>query len=149
MINIRQGVFETNSSSSHTITIGDELPKHLKIPERLEVCMIDEGRDFYYNSIEEKFTFIVVLAEQAHRLDDLLKMLTEIGVKEKILTKCDGSSLLWNGCGIGANSLCEIDTGDTVDYVNEILESTDSLKKWLFSPDSYASGEDDNCMMYY
>ena len=76
-------------------------------------------------------------------------MLTEIGVKEKILTKCDGSSLVWSGCGIGANSLCEIDAGDTVDYVNEILESTDSLKKWLFSPDSYASGEDDNYITYY
>ena len=146
MRKVRYGIFETNSSSSHSITIGDKLPKNLEIPKRLEVCMIDEGRNFYYNSIEEKFTFIVVLAKQANRLDDLLKMLTEIGVEEKILMKCTGSSLLWSGCGIEANTLCEIDSYDTFDYVNEILESTDSLKKWLFSPDSYAFGEDNNIL---
>lgn len=120
------------------------MASNLQIPKRLEVCSLDEGRNFYYSGVEEKFTFIVVLAEEANRLDDLLEMLDKIGVKEKILSKCTGSSMLWSGAGIGGNTLCEIDPWDRDEYVDEILESTDSLKKWLFSTDSYAEGEDDN-----
>lgn len=124
------------------------MPENLEIPKKMEVCVLDEGRDFCYDSIAERFTFIVVLAEDRGRLDDLLKMLDNIGVEEKILTKCNGSSLHWDGAGIGAATLCEIDPYDAESYVNEILETEDSLKKWLFSPDSDAFGEDDNNFDY-
>ena len=145
MINIRKNVFETNSSSSHSISIGESMPENFEIPKKLTVCPIDEGRNFEYSSTEEKFTFIVCIADRVDKLDRLLSMLDEIGVKEKVLTVCNGKYLDWySSAGLGVNSIGEIDPYDCEDYVDEILESTESLKLWLFSPDSSAYGEDDN-----
>lgn len=145
MINIRKNVFETNSSSSHSISIGDYIPKNFEVPKKLTVCPIDEGRTFEYSGTEEKFTFIVCIADRVGELDKLLSILDEIGVKEKILTVCNGKSLSWyNSAGLGVNGIYELDTTDCQEYVDEILESSETLKQWLFSPESYAYGEDDN-----
>lgn len=145
---IRRSMFETNSSSIHSIVIGDSLPENTIIPDRLEVCELELGRDFAYDTVQKRYTIAIIMAYNAGRLDDLLSMLNKIGVREKILCKATGSSLWLSGAGIEAQSPAEIGTEDCKEYIEEILESEDSLKRWLFSPDSELSGQDDNDIYY-
>ena len=142
---IRSGVFETNSSSCHSIAIGDSLPEDLKIPKRLEVCELELGRNFDYNTVEQRFTVAVMFAyyDSKQTLEKLLKMLNNIGVQEFILAKCKGYSLLFNGAGIEIGNISEA-SDDADIYIKEIMKSEDTLKKWIFSNDSYLYGEDDN-----
>lgn len=140
---IRRSMFETNSSSMHSLVLGDSVPDSFVIPSRLEVCYIEQGRYFEIRTVQERYTAAVVMARRAKRLNDLLEMLDSIGVKEKILCKVDGTRL-WDGYGIEAQSMYELDLSDCEEYIEEILESEDSLKRWLFSRDSKLSGVDDN-----
>lgn len=141
MKQVRYGVFETNSSSTHSITVYPIYDKDAKLPEKLEVCELYEGRDFEYRTIEEKFTVLVVLAYHLGDLYHLVKRLYDLGVKEMVLSKVKGDSL-WMGGGIECTSLGEIDCEK--DYYDEIMESDDSLRGWLLSPFSELSGHDNN-----
>lgn len=149
MKNIRRNVFETNSSSVHSITIGDNLPNDFEVPKRLEVCDLEVGRDFCYNTVQERYTIAVLMAysEGRETFEKLIRMLDKIGVKEKILAKCTGADVFWSGVGIELGNAGEASEGADY-YMDEILESEDSLKRWLFALDSELSGEDDNNFDY-
>ena len=141
MKQIRYCVFETNSSSTHSITVYPVYDKNAKLPEKLEVCELYEGRDFEYRSIEEKFTVLVVIAHHLDKLYELIKRLYDLGVKEMVLSKVNGDNL-WMGGGIECTSLGEINCEEY--YYNEIMKTDDTLRGWLLSPFSELSGHDNN-----
>lgn len=143
MRKIRRSMFETNSSSVHSIVIGDSLPDDLVIPNKLEVCYMEKGRNFDYSTVQTRYTAAVLMAHSRGRLTELIEKLHAIGIKEKVLSIANTDSQ-YDGYGIEMDSLGEIDPDAEEQYLDEILESEDSLKCWLFSSNSSLSGEDDN-----
>lgn len=146
MKKIRNSVFETNSSSTHSIIIKNTQEDY-EIPKRLEVTRLQQtGRNFLYEGIEERFTVLISLADTCNRLDEVLKALFNIGIEEVILEKADNSTSLSSfSMTYGMTTyLEEIEKSDCEYYLNEIMESEQSLKQWIFDPGSYLYGEDDN-----
>lgn len=138
MRQVRNGVFETNSSSTHSITIIKKSEnQEYNIPEVLEVCDIEDGRDFEYSSVEEKFTILVVMADSVNRLEEVLKLLNKIGVKKLILSTWKAGRYN-EGVGIGFSSSYAMDCPDY--YVSEIIKSEETLKDYLFNKFSNITG---------
>ena len=142
---VRTGVFETNSSSNHSLIIVESEMNNKwqgEVPKRLEPVYLEEGRNFSYDTVEEKYTALIVMADRCNKLIDALKMLKSIGVEECILSKYSGEYSAWGIPGIGGPGCGEIDSPE--EYVMEIIESEDALKRYLFDAESSLWGEDNN-----
>lgn len=143
MKKIRSGVFETNSSSSHSISLGKESEKSLlqTITPNYDGKIILVGGDFgwdweKFNDAETKANYCAQVihdyyADNSHRLAMLKRVIRE-------QTKaCDVEIL-------------SIETG-YVDHNSKgkekpIFESEDSLRNFIFNPESWLfTGNDNEC----
>lgn len=125
IINIRQSVFETNSSSVHSICISKEKPKIL--PSRIIFRIGEYGWDneSVYNTQDYLYTIICSMENDVKK-----KYLGEI---ERILNK--------NGIDVGfvepAEGWYGIDhVSEAFDFVTTVLLDEDALLRFLFSPNS-------------
>ena len=137
MKKIRRGVFETNSSSSHSISLGratkktqwDTLPV-----DKERVCTIHEG-DFGWDT--EEFTNPATKASYCFTYakgdPELMLMLGEV-IKEQLGDDIDVEFIDADGY-IDHQSL---------DVAEEVFESKDTLKRFIFHPDSSLQTGNDN-----
>ena len=143
MKKVRNGMFETNSSSTHTIIITDRNCE----PGTLVDFKIGEfaWEIDKLNTIDEKASYLYTLACECYGHDvyqDLYERLIKYGVKcecsrPAVFTMYEGENYLDNGyvdhayCGL--------------DFVNAIFHSERRLIRYLFSDESFVVTGNDNC----
>lgn len=145
---IRNSVFETNSSSTHSMCIA--ICDRVDLPEHLYFELGEFGWEFdTLSSISEKASYLytaLVINDMFDGIEHIKNILKLKGVEtdfEEITyneyTSNDGSIYKYvsNGCYIDHGS-------DTIDFVNAILESPDRLLNFLFSPLSFILTGNDN-----
>lgn len=148
MINIRKGLFETNSSSTHAICIGKD-NHDLEIPSELTFKVGEFG---WENAIHDD---VLTLASY------LYTALTE-WFDKKALTKHVNhiyTLLGHNGCkatfiepNVDKWGFAEgyIDHSEELgDFLNRVLSSDKALLRYLFSPDSFIVTGNDNGDWYF
>lgn len=148
MINIRKGLFETNSSSTHAICIGKN-NHNLEIPSELTFKVGEFG---WANEVHDD---VLTLASY------LYTALTEY-YSGKELTKHINhiyTLLGYNGCkatfiepNVGEWGLADgyIDHSEGLgDFLNKVLSSDKALLRYLFSPDSFIVTGNDNDYWYF
>lgn len=80
MINIRQGLFETNSSSVHSFCIPGD--KSLKIPKEIRMSQLCRYVDpFHLDTIEDKIAYMYNEAEDNNYEADFIEYLRHKGIK--------------------------------------------------------------------
>lgn len=158
MFNIRKNVFETNSSSTHSICIAQN-GKLKKIPNELSLNLSDDDYEFGWewrkrNTTSEKLAYLVMgiygssynMETTGKRLDKLTELLKEIGVKEFILR--GKMSLSYYGFDDGMQLSvddCYIDHNDELnEFIDNVLSNSELLKYYLFSDDSAIFTGNDN-----
>lgn len=137
---IRDGVFETNSSSSNSLSI-EPWRDGLVVPERLSYVELEMGRTFEHKGYNERFTVLLSLCGSADDVFKLCYKCYQFGVKEIVLPNPDNYTCYGNSDYIHV-SAGEID--DSEYELRECLKDDELLKGWLFNPDSEVSGQDDN-----
>jgi len=154
MIVVRKGVFETNSSSTHSICIAKT--NKINIPEKITVNL--HNYEFGWeedkrSSTEEKIAYIVIAMLNycnfdiaVDRIKRLITCIRNFGVKSLEISGIEIHSY-------GSVSEPYFDTWDGyVDHGNELedfvktnLENDDLLKEYLFNKDSFIlTGNDNN-----
>ena len=147
MINIRHGLFETNSSSTHAICIAKE-NEDLKIPDSLTFTFNDFGWEehFYYGTKDKASYFYTALYNS---YDEDIKKNFE-NIKNHIYevlydAGCECSfeepkSSAWGWMDSGY-----IDHQDEIEpWLRKIIRNDKMLFRFLFSPDSFVVTGNDN-----
>ena len=134
---IRQGVFETNSSSTHSICIAKEA--ELIIPKELHFEFGEFGWEFRtLQSVEEKASYLYTGLKDNDRLDDfnnIVETLKNKGI-EVTFEEQTGKNSWDNGY---------IDHSDELGkFLNDICIDSEKLMKFLFSPLSFILTGNDN-----
>lgn len=135
---IRSKIFETNSSSTNCLVLGD-IQDTYNIPETLHIYDLCDGRDFEYRDPDSRFSVLASLCDRTSNFLYLCYKVQEFGVKNIVfnsVTPYSGSTEM----NIGN---WEIDYEERQEILS-YLQDDELLKAWLFSPDSEISGEDDN-----
>lgn len=135
---IRPKIFETNSSSTNYLVLGD-IQDNYSIPETLHIYDLCDGRDFEYRDPDSRFSVLASLCDRTSNFLYLCYKVQEFGVKNIVfnsVTPYSGSTEM----NIGN---WEIDYEERQEILS-YLQDDELLKAWLFSPDSEISGEDDN-----
>lgn len=138
MKTIRNKLFETNSSSVHTLAISKDNSK-VNIRPLESHCNGDYGGDTeYYHDPNDKFDYLIVALriyknyENEEDYNKLLDILYDYHVPFKIIYDDTGS----------IDQPCEL----TEDIIPNLLSDPDKLIRFLFNDDSYLrTGCDDNC----
>lgn len=137
---IRHGVFETNSSSCHSISIarGAKIYETLKVDiygcVRIKPMEFGWERERYYEP-EEKASYAMAYA--ANRPSgECLEMLDQV-IKEQT-----GSKTVYFGED-NCRNFGYIDH-QSADVCARAFESKEALKEFLFNPDSYVETDNDN-----
>ena len=158
MKSIRRNVFETNSSSTHSICICKGNVE-VEIPEEMEIELKDYNYEFgwehtEWNSPDEKLAYIIIgiidrswsytsFTEACSQIEKILSDLKEFGVKEVKITGLE-IHLYNNKCYID-NEESYVDHGAEMgELIEEILNNKESLKNFLFSDKSFILGGNDN-----
>ena len=138
MINIRHQVFETNSSSTHSVSISDNVAGLLDTIFPKNGVIYLTGGEFgwewlKYNLALDKANYAAVFAKGNSLMTDMLISVIKqhTGAKEVIINLGDScidhqSSRFENGQAL------------------EAFVSTDTLKNWIFNPESYLFLGNDN-----
>ena len=153
MIAIREGVFETNSSSTHAICVAKT--NNINIPEEIKVNLHDyefgweeDKRD----SVDEKIAYILIgildcmeFNNAVEKVKKLIMSLRECGVKSIEISGIEihayGSSsepyfYTWDGYVDHGNELCY--------FIEALLENSKLLEQYLFNSDSFILTGNDN-----
>lgn len=139
---IRYNIFETNSSSTNSLWIGNS--NNIHIPEKLTLIDLDwVGRDFCYTTVEERFAVLASLCYETRKFLSLCYKIYEMGVKEIILPNPENFPYL------GENKEPELGRGETDDCQEELEElfepgHEEDLKHFIFDNDTILEGRDDN-----
>ena len=147
MINIRKGLFETNSSSTHAICIGKD-NHNLEIPSELTFQVGEFGWEerFLYD-IEDRASYLYTLL--LHICDGVIEEKLE-NIKNHIyeLLGSVGCDCEFIPPTIGKYGWLEDGYVDhdyeAVDFVRKIINNDKMLLKYLFSPDSFIVTGNDN-----
>lgn len=139
---IRFNIFETNSSSTNTLCIGQS--PNVPIPYRLTLIDIGwEGRDFSYGTAEERFSVIASLCNDTRQFLGLCYKLYEMGVKEIVLPNPTTFKHI--------NDKKEPDLGrgevdESEDELMSLIEpgNEEELKHFIFDDCTVLEGRDDN-----
>lgn len=151
MKQIRKNVFETNSSSCHSLVISKDNYGLEHIPAYLNFNA-DEDYGWYtrcYSSTEDKVSYLytaMLNCDMFAQAKDFKRKL-EKDFKIKIFvpdykreTSKYGDWEFWNNGGSVDHA------GELVPFINEILEDDDKLKRFLFDPRSCIyTGNDNGC----
>lgn len=148
MKKIRKSIFETNSSSTHSIVIKDgeyiEFPNDMK---SINITTDDYGWEKYtYTNFTDKASYALTYAINYGTKKDL-KMLDKI-LKEQLNIKdikYDGLTLrqALNHVGEDSRIFGYIDH-QSVEEASKIFKDENSLKNFLFSEKSYFETDNDN-----
>ena len=144
MIKIRRGMFETNSSSTHTIIVTDRKTE----PGNLVDFAIGEfGWEFgRLDTIDKKASYLYTMACEMLGRDvyqDLYEILVKYGVECSCsvpakFTKSSWGEYLDNGYVDHASD------GDAKEFVERMLNHEHALIKYLFSDESFVVTGNDN-----
>ena len=134
MIQIRKNVFETNSSSTHSICISK---KHVSVPKGTTVNFYAGeygwSEDTVYDTASYLYTAILV---QEDRKEELLDKLESMLSKHDIKCVFNPPMSRWY----------YIDHGyETYDFVDAILADDDLLLQYLFGDSVIYTGNDNDC----
>ena len=156
---IRQGVFETNSSSTHAISIAEFNDAAKKnIPEFIKFRH-DEGfgwENHVYNDTMSKamYLWIAVLSqyskpEDEDKVIEIKSQLTEIlknaGVQEVAFQEANYKTSTWDKTYTYLDIAGYIDhTEDLRGWIDELLDEPDLLLGWLFNENSQVHTGNDN-----
>lgn len=137
MINIRKGVFETNSSSVHTIVIQGNMPE---IIYPIFICEGNYGWEEEYLGIPEErasyfYTALCNCGEELHEPvhDARLKMMSLL--PKEIRYECEFE----NG------EDCYIDHCDELlPWLQDLIDDNDKFLRFIYGNESYVSTGNDN-----
>ena len=147
MVKIRNGMFETNSSSTHTIIVTDSKTE----PGLFVDFSIGEfGWEFRkISSITEKASYLYTLAcEQLGRdvYQDLYEILIKYGVKCTCFVPAKFVKSSWSeGEYLDNGYVDHCYEDDAKDFVERMLHHEKALIKYLFSDESFVVTGNDNC----
>ena len=146
MIQIRDNVFETNSSSTHSLCISKEKFDPKNIPEYLNITADEDfgWRRDTYSTAEEKANYIYeVMCEcgMIAELKDFKSKIKKLGIKASYPRMKKDK---WDDIVIGGY----VDhAGEAAPFVHELLKDEDKLCRFLFDYKSVvytgSDGEDD------
>ena len=157
MIQIRQGVFETNSSSTHAISIA-KFSETLCIPETVRFTHDHEfgWEQAIYNDYENKAAYLWVAVcsqydgpEDEDRLLEIKIKITDIltnaGVKSVIFQEANYVTSQWNAERTYLDIGGYIDHTEDLDgWIDDLLDEPELLLGYLFNPDSQVETGNDN-----
>lgn len=143
MVKIRKGMFETNSSSTHTIIVTDQKTE----PGNLVDFAIGEfGWKFSrLDTINEKASYLYTMACDCLG-EDVYPRLYDMLIKYGVECSCSNPPVFdkkYNCLDNGWVDHCG--EGDTRDFVNRMLSHEHALIKYLFSDESFVITGNDNC----
>ena len=155
-VQVRKGVFETNSSSTHAISICEfDVNKH-KIPETLVFKTGEYGWecDSYYDT-ESKASYLwtAILSEYQYldQEEDLIKikgsltkLLNDAGVKNVYFEDYPYETSPWNERSYIQSDGYIDHAGDLYGWANEMIEEPELLYGYLFNSESVVLTGNDN-----
>lgn len=155
---IRKNVFETNSSSTHSICIAKENTK-VDIPDRIEINLknYEFGWEYdKYYTVEEKLAYLIfgLMAETYYKNEDVgykrtMKLLETVGKWVKTIYIKGLEFVCYEG-----KSYLEVTDGyvdhasDMEELLDAVLNDEELLKRYLFSIDSFIATGNDNTYGY-
>lgn len=134
---VRNNIFETNSSSTNSLDI--DMDAALIIPETIHMVAIGGSRDFEFNDVDSKFSILVYFCRDLSEFFNLCYKIQSFGVKNIVLFN---PKTLPNASDLNYGGWFWCDMSDSEDELRLCFEDNNMLKHWLFSPDSYISGRD-------
>lgn len=157
MKQIRRSLFETNSSSTHAITIANNSEDDFKnnLPKTLELKLGEFGWEFdRYQTIRDRadylFTAIVYNDKVEDYLQKLVDTLKKWGVEveypklKKVQSEYDKSYYYWV-IESKPDEYFYIDHGGELkDFLDDIFNDETLLMNYLFSPESFIATGNDN-----
>lgn len=162
-VQIRQSVFETNSSSTHAISVASFFPEDwnisYKVPDKVHFSLDREfGWEFEtYDDIASKAAYLWLIICDMHSdakdLDDLKavkthieKVLTNAGVKEVTFDMGSYKECTWRKDGsMYLDYSGYIDHSyDAHEFAKTLLENDEMLLAYLFDSDSCVATGNDN-----
>lgn len=135
---IRKGVFETNSSSVHTLTICKD--SNRSYPQSLYLYSMDFGwEEGEYTDAETKasyiYTYLKDCVNDDSRLDLFIQTLKDAGINVNV-EEDDGVNKEWH----------TIDHWDDLsDFMDAIFSDKELLLDYIFNPNSELITGNDNC----
>ena len=136
MIQIRQGIFETNSSSVHAICISK---KPYVLPEKIVFNACEYGWEDNKRKLPDYLYTALIEFEDTQKLEHMKKLIESLGVecvyrKPKVIHSEWGD---YYDCGIDHSiNLC--------DFISSVFSDDDLLLRCLFSDGSYVHTGNDN-----
>lgn len=129
----RLNVFETNSSSTHSICIAKNMT--INIPKKIYITAGDFGwENSVLNSVNEKISYVYTYFASYEKLDEFEKII-DILKKHNIEIEINDVN----------NKYCYIDHAyDLSDFIDAILNNEEKLINFLFSPMSFIMTGNDN-----
>lgn len=148
MKKIRNNVFETNSSSTHSICIATDA--ELIIPQSLHFSFGEFGWECdTLNSVEEKASYLYTGLMANHREEDKDKIIQVL--KDKNIDITVEEPIYKTYTYEGSNGESYIDNGGYIDhaydlneFLDNICDNEENLLQFLFSPLSFIITGNDN-----
>ena len=148
MINIRKGLFETNSSSTHAICIGKN-NHNLEIPSELTFQVGEFGwENEVYDDVTTLASYLYTALTECYDGKELTKQINRIYT----LLGHNGCKATFIEPSVDEWGFAEgyIDHSEQLgDFLNKILSSDKALLRYLFSPDSFIVTGNDNGDWYF
>lgn len=145
MVKIRKGVFETNSSSTHSCVISTDCKSwDTIIPDDDGSITINYGEYGWeyenYTGVRDKASYALTLTQYFNNEEEVLERLRNVikehtGAREVIFPVGDKEETYYDKGYVDHQS---------VDLGNEIFESDVSLKNFIFNPNSSFETDNDN-----
>lgn len=148
MIQIRNGVFETNSSSTHAICIAKDSAAHLPFPKSVHFTLREFGwEQRELRTVEEKAAYLYAALietstkkELAEKTAWLVDTLFDVGVETEFDQPVYGQTI-WGERSYSAS----IDHVECLDeFLKDIMGNRRRLLRFLFSPRSFVVTGNDN-----
>lgn len=134
MIKVRKGVFETNSSSTHSISISRKKVDKTKLPKSIHFSIGEFGwAEDEVNPAAYLYTYIVYWDEMTeYYLDELKKFLDDLGVEYTF------EEPKYDSWGLVDGYIDHAEYG----FVTWLFESEDRLMRYLFGNTHVYTGND-------
>lgn len=157
MIQVRRNVFETNSSSTHSIAIATDDSSEMEIPSKITFRVGKFGWEFCnYHDCDSKASYFYTALYENYNKDEAEEIANR--VKEYIENRYNVEVILekpeleeWEYNGKKYCSLKDgyIDHASSAwDFIDVVVNDYDLLMDFLFKYDSFVATGNDNCYEY-